>query len=308
MMKPSALKKGDIVGVVSPASPPKEQRLKKGIAYLESLGLQVQVGKSVYEKNGYLAGTDEQRAGDINAFFANPNVKGIICACGGYGTARMADLLDYELIKDNPKIFWGYSDITFLHTAISQKTGLITFHGPMLSSDIGKDDVKEQTKQSFQQLFTPQPTYYTDQITPLQIIEQGEVSGQLIGGNLTLLASSLGTEFEVDTKGKILFIEDIEEEPYSIDRMMTQLKLAGKFEDAAGIMLCDFHKCEPLKKENSLSLEEALLQPLKGLKKPIMKGFLIGHCSPQIAVPVGAYATMSTYERMVELEAGVKVD
>ncbi|TYR80008.1 LD-carboxypeptidase [Priestia megaterium] len=305
MIKPAKLKKGDTVGIIAPASPPNEGQLKKAILFLEELGLQVMIGKSVYERNGYLAGTDEQRIDDIHDMFSNKSVKAIICACGGYGTARIASQLNYELIKQNPKIFWGYSDITFLHTAIFQKTGLVTFHGPMLSSDIGKDDIAIQTKQSFEQLFSPQPIYYTDKISVIEAIEQGEASGKIVGGNLTLLTSTLGTEFEIDTKGHILFIEDIDEEPYEVDRMMTQLKMANKFSDAAGIMICDFHNCQPIKRTESLSLEEALINQLRGLKKPIMKGFLIGHCSPQVAVPIGTYATISTYENMVEIEAGI---
>jgi len=149
MIKPKPLQKGDTVAVIAPASPPNQHNLKKGIEYLREIGLNVVTGAHLYKKNGYLAGTDEQRAADIHAMFANKEVKAIICACGGYGTARLASQLNYDLIKRNPKVFWGYSDITFLHTAIHQRTGLVTFHRPMLSSDLGKEDVHIETKQAF---------------------------------------------------------------------------------------------------------------------------------------------------------------
>lgn len=305
MIKPQRLQKGDTVAVIAPASPPNQHNLKKGIEYLKEIGLNVVTGAHLYKKNGYLAGTDEQRAADIHAMFANKQVKAIICACGGYGTARLASQLNYDLIKRNPKIFWGYSDITFLHTAIHQRTGLVTFHGPMLSSDLGKEDVHIETKQAFYQLFSHRSLCYTDEISTLDTICEGEATGQLIGGNLTLLVSTLGTPFELDTKNKILFIEDIDEEPYEIDRMMTQLYMANKLQDAAGIIIGDFHNCYPKKRTESLSLEEALTSYLTSLKKPVMRGFRIGHCSPQTAVAIGSYVTMSTYERMVEFESGI---
>ncbi len=290
MIKPKPLQTGDTVAVIAPASPPDQHNLKKGIEYLKEIGLNVVTGAHLYKKNGYLAGTDEQRASDIHAMFANKEIKAIICACGGYGTARLASQLNYDLIKRNPKIFWGYSDITFLHTAIHQRTGLVTFHGPMLSSDIGKEEAHIETKQTIYQLFSPRSFCYTDQISQLDAICEGEATGQLIGGNLTLLASTLGTP---------------DEEPYEIDRMMTQLYMANKQQDAAGIIIGDFHNCYPRKRTESLSLEETLTSYLISLKKPVMKGFRIGHCSPQTAVAIGSYATMSTYKRIVEFESGI---
>ena len=305
MMKPSKLKKGDKVGVIAPASPPKSAPLKKGIQFLEELGLEVKVGNSVHKKYGYLAGKDTERIEDIHRMFADQDVKAIFSACGGFGTGRIVSRLDFELIRQNPKIFWGYSDITFLHTAIHQQTGLVTFHGPMLSSDIGLEDVHGASKESFRQLFQTKDIEYTHDKTKLETVSEGVATGPVIGGNLTLLVSTLGTPFEVNTKGKIFFIEDIDEEPYQVDRMLNQLKMAHKFKDASGIIIGDFKNCEPKKRERSLTLDEVLTEHIANAGKPAIKGFNIGHSSPNIAIPVGSIGTMNTLEHSFKIESGI---
>jgi muramoyltetrapeptide carboxypeptidase len=305
MIKPPRLRKGDSVGVIAPASPPNQENLQRGILFLEELGLKVKQGKFITEQNGYLAGSDEQRLEDLHSMFLDQEVKAIFSAGGGYGTARISSHIEYEIIKNNPKILWGYSDITFLHTAIREKTGLITFHGPMLGSDIGKKDVHPLSKELFGQLFEPKTFVYSEDYSPLRSLIDGQAKGQLVGGNLSLLVSSLGTQFEIDTKGKILLIEEINEEPRSIDRMLNQLHLAGKLDEAAGFILGDFHACEP-KRELTLNLEEVLYHYIWLAKKPTMSGFKIGHCSPNISVPLGAIATMDTYEKRLTIDSGVE--
>ncbi|WP_175989374.1 LD-carboxypeptidase [Bacillus sp. Marseille-Q1617] len=305
-IKASKLKHGDTVGIVAPASPPKKEALEKAITFLEGLGLVVKMGSSVLNEYGYLAGTDEERAEDIHTMFSDSAINAIICACGGYGTGRLVSKLDYELIARNPKIFWGYSDITFLHTAIHQKTGLVTFHGPMLSSDVGLPDVHELTKQSFGQLFETKNVEFTHKSSPLHTVVEGNASGPVIGGNLTLLVSTLGTEYEVDTKGKIFFIEDIDEEPYKVDRMLNQIKMAGKFQDAEGIIIGDFKNCGPDKRKESLTLDQLFEEHIKPADKPAMKGFLIGHSSPCLAIPVGSVGRMNTKEKTLIVESGIK--
>lgn len=306
MMKPSKLKEGDNVGVIAPASPPKSEPLHRGIRFLEKLGLNVKVGESVHKKYGYLAGADKERIEDIHEMFKKQDVKAIFCACGGFGTGRIVSRLDFDLIRNNPKIFWGYSDITFLHTAIHQQTGLVTFHGPMLSSDVGLDDVHEATKESFRQLFQTKDIDYTYDKTKLKTVVEGIAKGPLIGGNLTLLASTLGTPFEVNTKGKILFIEDIDEEPYQVDRMVNQLKMANKFNDASGIIIGDFKNCEPKRRKRSLTLDEVLTEHIASAGKPVLKGFNIGHSSPSIAIPVGSLGTMNTFDQSLKIESGIR--
>ena len=305
MVKPNRLQQGDTVGVIAPASPPNQENLERGIEFLKELGLNVKTGKHVSHINGYLAGTDEERLNDLHEMFQDQEVKAIICACGGYGTGRIASGIDYELIQNNPKIFWGYSDITFLHTAILQETGLITFSGPMLGSDIGKQDTHPLSKEGFKQLFDPTSLTYTENISPLEVIVDGTASGQVTGGNLSLIVSTLGTAFEIDTKDKLLLIEDVNEEPRSVDRMLNQLYMAGKLQAASGILVGDFCDCTA-KRELTLSLDEVIAHYVKLANKPALKGFLIGHCNPHISIPLGAHGTMSTIEKRLIVESGIK--
>ncbi|MBP3038431.1 LD-carboxypeptidase [Bacillaceae bacterium Marseille-Q3522] len=304
-IKAGKLEKGDTVGIIAPASPPNLEALQKGITFLsEEFDLKVKIGKHVGNSNGYLAGTDKERAEDLLEMFLDNEVKAIFCACGGYGTARLASFLDYNLIKTHPKIFWGYSDITFLHTAIRQKTGLVTFHGSMPASDLGKDDVHPLTKQMFRQLLQPQQLEYNEEISSLEAIVNGKACGEITGGNLSLLISTLGTEFEMDTKGKILFIEDVNEEPRNVDRMLNQLLMAGKLSDSAGILIGDFQHCKP-KKNPSLTLEEVISHYITLSGKPALKGFKIGHCQPHFSIPLGVHVYLDTDQRTVRFASGI---
>ena len=304
LLMPNRLHIGDTVGVIAPASPPNQKYLQSGIEFLKESGLRVKVGKSVEKIYGYLAGADQERLDDLHAMFLDSEVKAIFCACGGYGTARLAAKIDYEMIKANPKIFWGYSDITFLHTAIRQETGLITFHGPMLGSDIGKEDTHPLSKEGFQQLFEPTNVDYTDRFSPLETLVEGVASGEIIGGNLSLLVSTLGTPFEIDTKGKLLFVEDVNEEPRSVDRMLNQLKMAGKLDDVNGIVIGDFCDCTP-NRELSLTLEEVINHYVVSANKPALKGFQMGHCNPHVSIPLGVQATLNTHEKRLIVESGI---
>jgi len=303
-IKPNRLIKGDMVGIIAPASPPNLENLQRGVDFLTTLGLEVKLGKSIKKVNGYLAGTDDERLKDLHEMFLDKEVKAIICACGGYGTGRIASKIDYQIVKDNPKIFWGYSDITFLHTSIRQKTGLVTFHGPMLGSDIGKQDVHPLSKEGFNQLFETKLLKFTEQTSPFEMIVEGKAKGPLVGGNLSLLVSTLGTEFEIDTKDKILFIEDVNEEPRAVDRMLNQLLMAGKLEQANGIVVGDFCDCIP-KRELSLPLDEVIHHYLKLVNKPAIKGVQLGHCNPHISVPLGVEAILNTSEKSLTVESGI---
>ncbi|QVY61878.1 S66 peptidase family protein [Cytobacillus gottheilii] len=303
-IKPKRLQKGDTIGIISPASPPNAENLERSFSFLEQLGLKYKVGNHVYAQNGYLAGEDEERLKDLHEMFLDQEVKAIFCAGGGYGTARIAAQIDYELIRNHPKIFWGYSDITFLHTAIRQKTGLVTFHGPMLASDLGKEHADELSKQYVSQLFEPQELRYPEHLSKLETIVSGTAEGELIGGNLCLITSTLGTAFELDTKGKLLLLEDIHEEPRNVDRMLNQLQMAGKLEDAAGFIIGDFNDCEP-KRDASLSLDEVIDYYIQKTKKPAVKGFKIGHCSPHFSVPLGVKAVLHADQKEFIIENGV---
>ena len=304
-VRPDKLKRGDKAGIIAPASPPDLANLKKAVPFFEeTLGLELVFGTNIEKKYGYLAGRDEERAADVMDMFQDPDIKAIFCACGGYGTARMADRLDYEIIKDNPKIFWGYSDITYLHTAIRQRAGLVTFHGPMLASDIGKKDVHSQTKHSFKQLFSGDKLCYSEELNGLDVLVEGKAEGELVGGNLCLITSSLGTKNELDTDGKILFIEDVHEEPRNVDRYLNQLWNAGKLQAIEGLVIGDFSDGEP-ERQKTLTLEEVLSHYAELIGKPAMKGFMIGHCDPHFAIPLGTIATIDTTSKTLAIESGV---
>lgn len=303
---PRRLKKGDTVGVIAPSSPPNLENLKKALPFLEELGLKVKMGKSVEEKRGYLAGDDDARLADLHAMFEDPEIAGIICAGGGYGAARYADRIDYGMIGENPKVFWGYSDITFLHTAIGEYSNLVTFHGPMLASDVGKEEFHERSARMFGQLFGPFELYYSEEISPLTAIASGVAEGELAGGNLSLLCSGLGTKFEIDVKDKILLIEDIDEEPYRVDAMLNQLRMARKFDEVAGIVIGDFKNSEPKKPEKSLTLDQVFDDYFSELKVPVVKGFKIGHCEPHFSVPLGAKARLDGEAKTLTILPGVE--
>lgn len=304
-IRPKRLQKGDTVGIVSPSSPPGREELEKSLSFLEELGLKWKFAKNAKNIQGYLAGTDQERLEDLEEMFLDSEVKGIICSSGGYGAGRITEHLDMEIVKENPKIFWGFSDITFLHTAIGAYANLVTFHGSMLGPNIGKDTFEELSGKMFQQLFEPMELHYTEDISPLEAITSGVGRGEFVGGNLSLLARTIGTKFEVDTSGKILLIEDIGEEPARVDSLLNQLRMTGKFNNVAGIVVGDFANAET-KKKWTLTLDEVFDDYFKDLKVPVVKGFKIGHCEPHFAVPLGVEAILDADEKTLTILPGVE--
>ncbi len=304
--RPLRLQKGDTIGIIAPSSPPNIENLNRSLAFLEQLGLNVKMGKHVEKINGYLAGTDDERLEDLHDMLSDPNIKGIICAGGGSGAARYADRIDFQLMTEQPKILWGYSDITYLHTTIGQFANVVTFHGPMLASDVGKDTFHDLSARMFGQLFEPIELHYTEDISPLTTISGGVAQGELVGGNLSLLVSALGSKYEIDTRGQLLLIEDVNEEPYKVDSMLNQLRLAGKLLDAVGFVVGDFSRAEPKQRKTTLTLEEVLNHYLGGLGKPVVSGFKIGHCEPHFAVPLGVEARLDGDAKTLTILPGVK--
>lgn len=294
MIKPQALKLGDMVGIIAPSSPTSNENVKAAEDKLIEMGFKVKLGKSPYERYGYLSGTDSTRANDINEMFKDEEIKAIICVRGGYGTPRILDLLDYDVIKNNPKIFVGYSDITALHIAFTQKCNLVTYHGPMLSSDMIKDFSEFSKDKLFKTLMDPEPLgkISNPQGEEIVTINGGIAEGTIIGGNLSLIVATIGTPYEIDVKGKLLFIEEIGEEPYKIDRMLNQLRLSGKLEDASGIILGDFNNCESGKHEENLTLSQVIDDHIKPLKKPTIYNLQAGHCNPMVTLPLGVMARL----------------
>ena len=301
------LSKGDTVGVIAISSPPKMAELHAGIPFLEEMGLRVELGDHIEETHAYFAGTDEARLADFHKMIKDPNIKAIFFACGGYGSGRIIPHINYSLVKAHPKILWGFSDLTYLHTAIRQQTGLVTFHGPMIASDLGngKND-PDITLAGFNQLFTPMIRMYNEEISELTVIQAGEATGELVGGNLTLLMSTLCTPYEIDLQDKILFLEDINEEPYQIDSKLQQLRFSGKLDQLKGVVLGDFAKSEPKTDRPAFTLQEIFTHYLSDLGIPVMSGFQIGHCQPHFAIPFGVSAALSTAQKQLSIEPAVQ--
>ena len=303
MIKPKPLQKGDRVAIISPASPSDKSLIDEWIAALNKLGLNVVVGESCLSEHGFLSGTDDIRANDINSMFANKSIKGIFALRGGYGCARLLDLIDFKLIKKNPKIFIGYSDITALHIAINQKSKLITYHGPMISTELikGLDEYSANYYKKFIFGYDKIDELLNPEGDNLEIINTGIASGELTGGNLSLICSSLGTKYEINTKNKILFLEEVEEVPYKIDRMLTQLKQSGKLKDANGIILGSFTNCIASNNKKSLSLQEVFKEIILPLKKPTISNLACGHCMPTLTLPLGAKVFLDANNKKIKL-------
>lgn len=261
--------------------------LPLAIESLEEMGLRVYPGLTCsLEYREYLAGHANQRAQELNAMFADQHLKAIFSIRGGYGSAQLLPRLDYGLIHRNPKLLIGYSDITALHTALLQKAGLPTIHGPMPASDLVKAGT--YTKASLVRLLSGGFTCHRIANPPgekLECLIPGTATGILAGGNLSVICSLMGTPFELDTTGKILFLEEVNEEPYKLDRMMTQLALAGKFRDAAGIILGTWSGCA--KEEEEPIIKELMRDLLLPFGKPVIFNLRAGHCEPMVSLPLG---------------------
>lgn len=288
MIWPRPLKKGDKVAITAPSSPVPDEKLTVSIESIKYLGLEPVVMPSCSMHHGYLAGPDKQRAEDINTAFASEDIKGIFCLRGGYGTTRILPMIDFDMIRENPKVFIGYSDISSLHFNINQKANLITFHGPMPTTDyrVHEGFTNDSLKTC---LFAPEKL---QNITnppgeKMQVLRSGKASGKLVGGNLSLMAGTLGSPYEVDTKGKILFIEDVDEQPFRIDKMLTALSLAGKFSDCKGIILGTFERCTETE-HPALSLAEIFEEVVLPHDKPTILNLRAGHIYPQSTLPMGA--------------------
>jgi muramoyltetrapeptide carboxypeptidase len=236
---------------------------------------------------GYLAGEDAARARELELAFLDPETSGVICMKGGYGAPRILDRLDYALVAAHPKVFLGYSDITALHIAFLQEAGLVTFHGPMPSSDMIPEFDEESRSALEGVLFGDEaPAAHGTAFLPGST-SGGAVEGELVGGNLSLIVASMGTPWELDVEGKLLFIEDVDEAPYRIDRMLNQLRLAGKFEACAGVVAGAWTRCDPPEGARSLSIDEILMDMIAPSGKPLLTGVKAGHCAPALTLPLG---------------------
>jgi len=294
---PLRLKKGDLIGLVTPGSSVTEEQLNDCISKLEALGFRTTYNDSVLSEYGYFAGKDQERAAELMDMFTREDVDAIWCVRGGYGSIRILDMLDYDQIKKNPKIFIGYSDISALITSIYQETGLVTFHGPVGTSNFNRFSVKSMKKV----LLEPESEYKYpyrrekgsrdnpefDRYT----LGGGKAEGVLIGGNISVLDSIIGTRFEPDFENKIVYLEDIGEKTYRIDKMVFHLLSGTNLKQAAGIVMGVLGECN-INEEPKLLLKVALDDLLKPLGIPVSYGLSFGHIKRMITIPTGIRAVM----------------
>lgn len=291
---PVALDPGDTVALVSPSSATAE-RLDLLLAQevMQALGFTVKTGAHYASRRGHLAGTDAERAGDLNAMFADKEVKAIVCVRGGSGAARLLPLLDYDAIRANPKVLLGYSDITALHCAIHAQTGLVTFHGPIGAGSWNRFNVDQFRRMFFERELMQYRNVVDagDELVPRKhrtlTITGGKVRGELVGGNLSVLVGLAGSPYLPDFAGRILFLEDVDEAPYRIDRMLTTLKLMGALDAIAGFIFGECTDCGPGEGYGSLTLDQIFDHHIKPLGIPAYRGAMIGHIREQFILPVG---------------------
>lgn len=306
--KPRRLRKGDTVGLIAPASNMSEdESIRFAIDIIESFGFDVKEGAHLYDRDQYLAGSDHDRADDVNRMFADDTVNAIFCLRGGYGTPRLLPLLDYDMIANNPKVFLGFSDITAILIALHVKAGLIGFHGP--TARIFSDYTLAEFNKV---LMHPAPKTIIGSPPPIDaragVVQSenritrfrgGTATGELIGGNLSLIVTLIGTPYEPEFAGRILFIEDTNEEPYRVDRMLTQLWLAGRLQQTAGIVFGKITKSDT--SMNTFSIEEVIRKRCAPLGIPVIRGLMIGHVKDQTIVPIGINARLDADAGTLEL-------
>lgn len=308
---PKPLKKNSRVAVIAPSSPAPDEDLAQGLDALREMGFEPVAGKSCAgstPKRGYLAAeSDAAKLDDIHWAFGDPSIDGIVCMRGGSGAGRLIRHIDPRLVAANPKIFVGYSDITILHAYFARRCNLLTFHGPMATSKNLRKKTGATHEAFLRALTDPTPLGEIENPEGCErtCLVPGRCRGELVGGNLAVLCTTLGTNCEISTRGRIVLIEDVDEEPYSVDRMLNHLINAGKLVDAAGFVLGDFTNCAPPKKPESAkyrTVQDVIEDVLVPLGKPLMGGIAVGHGDINITLPLGARAAMDTEAGILKFE------
>ncbi|MBC7684659.1 MAG: LD-carboxypeptidase [Bdellovibrionales bacterium] len=309
LIKPPRLSFGDTVGLIAPGGRTNNEAIEKAAARIEALGFRVRLGANLRAVHGKYGGSVQQRVDDLHAMFADKEVKAIWAIRGGSGCISLLSSLDYTLVRANPKVLLGYSDITALHLAIYRHAGLVTFHGPVAmssQSDYSTEHMLTVLMEPRREYTIPmalenarraleQPHY------AIRTVTHGVASGLLIGGNLSLVSALAGTPYAADFRKAILFLEEVNEEPYRIDRWMTQLDLAGGFRNAAALMIGICENCGPAEGEESLSFDETIDQHLQPLTIPAVSGYSFGHIRNQFTIPIGIRARLDTQQQTVTL-------
>ena len=288
-MKITPLNEGDVIAIISPAGCVKEPlKLEKAICFLQKNGFEVLLAPNVMACSGYMAGDDDLRLADLHWAFSNPDVDAILCSRGGYGCARLLDKIDFDLIAKNPKPLFGYSDVTVLLNNLPCPT----FHAPMAVGDFGVDEVDELTWECFLDMLHIQAPYIFEAIPGGDVINSGIAEGELMGGNPTVLASLLGTKYFPDLTGKILLLEDLNEDAYKIDRMLTQLRLAGVFDKVSGVIFAGFGKVE---------VSSEFLRRFLPAKVPSFMGFYASHEQSKYTLPFGVKYSLDADKGLLKL-------
>jgi muramoyltetrapeptide carboxypeptidase len=309
ILRPARLKPGDLIGVVAPASPVSDlSKIERGVRYLETLGYRVKLGAHVNRTKGYLAGEDQERVNDLHEMFSDEKVNAIICLRGGYGTPRLLSLINYKLVARHPKILVGFSDITALQLAFWKRCRLITFHGPMVAAEMA-NTMDPFTEEMFWKTVTSPLRAGTIALPdePVSLFK-GKATGRLLGGNLSLIVSLLGTPYQPDFRRSALFIEDDGEEPYRVDRMLTQLYNASVLSRAGAIVAGQFTECttkDPTKP--SLTVEQVLQEVASASARPFLSNLPFGHVQRKMTLPVGLKVRVNADARTIEyLEPAVR--
>ncbi|HGY57267.1 MAG TPA: LD-carboxypeptidase [Caldithrix abyssi] len=291
------------IGIFAPAYQPNQEKLARGISYLKAKGFTVVEGASLRASYGYFAGNDDLRLDDLHRLFADPQIDAIICARGGWGTLRLLDRIDYDLIQKNPKLFVGYSDITTLQLAFWTKAALPSLSGPMAAVEMG-GGILPFTEQHFWDFIFNEEETYTIPLEPEEIAvwQTGQAEGPLLGGCLSLVSHQLGTPYSPDYNGAILFLEDVGEAPYKIDRYLAHLKQAGIFKQINGLILGNFIDCEEENGDASFTCEEVIRDYFAGADYPVIYNFPYGHGERKASMPVGAQAVLDTSNGWLKLK------
>jgi muramoyltetrapeptide carboxypeptidase len=295
MQKPAPLRRGDVIGVVAPAAAVDAATLAVGVSLIEELGFRVRVGDAVFRRAGYLAGSDDERLDDLVAMFRDPNVKAILAARGGYGTGRLLPRFDPSVARENPKIVVGYSDLTFLLNDLVRRAQLVTFHGKMVDS-LAKH--REGTARLISMLSGDRHDW---NLRAREVIQPGTAEGITVGGCLSAVVATLGTPYALETEGRLLFLEDVNEKPYRIDRMLTQLRQAGKLDCVAGVIFGEMPGCvaDP---DEVVTVRDVVAEAFAEADYPVAFGLPSGHGTALATLPLGVRARLAG-ERLTLLES-----
>ncbi len=304
---PNRLNEGDLIGLVTPGGTITKEQLLETIEKLNGFGFLTYYKDSVLSKYGYFAGTDQERADELMHMFANKDVKAILCVRGGYGSIRILDLLDYDQIQQNPKALIGYSDITALLTSIYERTGLITFHGPVGISSFNKfawksfERVLVNPRNNYKYPYEREANTTANPEYDIYCINEGKAEGELLGGNISVLDSMIGSAYEPNFENKIVYLEEIDEQTYRVDKMLFHLLYATNLKKAAGIVMGVFNNCNINKEKPKLTLKEAIVDLLEPLNIPVSYGLSFGHIATMMTIPNGIMARMNAKKNTLKL-------